>query len=277
MLGRCQSDESVGTPVGGTSAPSHRPAASPPRWAALSIEPPEANPNTMLIRISGADLATSPRLWRSTGWWIRPAARRIPNSPKTAPEAPTDGMSATEHEAGGRAGGRAGEIERPEAQRPVPALDDRARKVERIHVEREVEQVAVEEGHRPQPPVLALRRRPACRAASGSKIAWPSSEKSAVSETIARDRDDQQGQRDARRVAAATREVALRRARCCRSPWSASRAGWRSPPCPPAAPAGLLPDRPGRRRLGRRRGRGPRRCSARPGTSTASRGARRTG
>src|SRR5215203_5335330 len=39
--GRCQSDDIVGTPVGGTSAPSHIPAIRPPMWAALSIAPPD--------------------------------------------------------------------------------------------------------------------------------------------------------------------------------------------------------------------------------------------
>ena len=33
------------------------------------------------------------RLWRSTGWWIRPAASRMPKSPKIAPDAPTAGAS----------------------------------------------------------------------------------------------------------------------------------------------------------------------------------------
>src|SRR5215218_8964231 len=47
--GRCQSDDIVGTPVGGTSAPSHIPAMRPPMWAALSIAPPDAKPNAMLM------------------------------------------------------------------------------------------------------------------------------------------------------------------------------------------------------------------------------------
>ena len=65
--GRCHIEESVGTRVGGTSPPSQSPAASPPRCAALSIEPPEANPNTMLMMISVSSWLMIPRLSRSTG------------------------------------------------------------------------------------------------------------------------------------------------------------------------------------------------------------------
>ena len=91
--GRCHREDIVGTPVGGTSAPSHSPAASPPRCAALSMVPPDAKPNTMLITIRNISWLTIPRLCRSTGWWMRPAVSRMPNSPKIAPDAPTDGTS----------------------------------------------------------------------------------------------------------------------------------------------------------------------------------------
>ena len=61
--GWCHSDDMVGTAVGGTSAPSHRPATRPPRWAALSIAPPDAKPNTMLMTMRTQQLAARcPRL-----------------------------------------------------------------------------------------------------------------------------------------------------------------------------------------------------------------------
>ena len=63
----------------------------------------------------------------------------------------------TEHEAGGRTGRRTGQVEGQEPERSVPALDDRAREVQRVHVERQVEQVHMEERHRPESPVLPLR------------------------------------------------------------------------------------------------------------------------
>src|SRR5690349_4501313 len=91
--GCCHRDDNVGTCVGGTIAPSQSPAASPPRWAALSIDPPDANPNAMLISTMTNSWPAIARLCRSTGWWSWVAVSNTPKSPKIAPDAPTDGMS----------------------------------------------------------------------------------------------------------------------------------------------------------------------------------------
>ena len=66
---------------------------------------------------------------------------------------------AAEDEARRRTGRGAGEVEREEAPRAVPALDDRAREVQGVHVEDQVEEVAVEQRHRPESPVLPGRDR----------------------------------------------------------------------------------------------------------------------
>ena len=208
---RCHSEDIVGTPVGGTSAPIHSPAASPPRCAALSMVPPDANPNTMLITTRNISWLTIPRLCRSTGWWMRAAVNRMPNSPKIAPGRPDRRDVATEHEARDRARGGAGQVEEQEPDRPVPALDDRAREVERVHVEAEVEQVAVEQGHGPQPPVLPRRHGGLVELEKVvDRLAgrWLGEQRGQRDD--ARDRDDHEGHRDPRRVAAAAREVALR-------------------------------------------------------------------
>ena len=47
----------------------------------------------MLITTSISNWLTIPRLCRSIGWWMRPAVSSTPNSPKIAPDAPTDGTS----------------------------------------------------------------------------------------------------------------------------------------------------------------------------------------
>ena len=47
----------------------------------------------MLMTTRITSWLTIARLWRSTGWWIRPAASRMPKRPKIAPDAPTDGTS----------------------------------------------------------------------------------------------------------------------------------------------------------------------------------------
>ena len=77
--------------------------------------------------------------------------------PEDRPGRPDRRDVATESEAGHRARGGTGQVEQQEPDRPVPALDDRAREVERVHVEAEVEQVAVEQGHAPEAPVLPRR------------------------------------------------------------------------------------------------------------------------
>ena len=73
--------------------PSHRPDSSPPMWAELSI-PGTMNPNARLMMINVPIWPTSDRPRRSsTGWCVRDALMRIPNRPKIAPDAPTDGIS----------------------------------------------------------------------------------------------------------------------------------------------------------------------------------------
>ena len=154
-------------PVGGTSAPSHSPAARPPRCAALSIAPPEANPKTMLIRIRTPICDTMPRLCAIDRVVDAPGGQQDPEHPEHGPRRSDRRDIAAEDEARGRAGGRTGEIERAEAQRAVPALDDRTGEVQRVHVEREMEDVPVEQRDAPQPPVLALRDGRACRVGAG--------------------------------------------------------------------------------------------------------------
>ena len=61
---------------------------------------------------------------------------------------------ATEHEARGRPCRRTGQVEGQEPDATVPALDDRAGQPQGVHVEQQVEQVAVQERHRPEAPVL---------------------------------------------------------------------------------------------------------------------------
>ena len=96
-IGRCHRLPSVGTRPGTSRKPSHRPASSPPTWAALSMPPPtpaRPNPNSRLMRIRPPICPSS--IWprrSSTGWCVRETASSTPNSPNTAPDAPTDGMS----------------------------------------------------------------------------------------------------------------------------------------------------------------------------------------
>ena len=177
---------------------------------------------------------------------------------------------ATEHEAGGRTGRGTGQVEGQEPERSVPALDDRARDVQRVHVERQVEQVHVEERHRPESPVLPLRHAELVELERLEDVLALVGEQRGERHDR-RHRDDQQGQRQPRRIAASAGEVAPRGAACRRSPWTASRDGWRSRPCPRAAPAGRPADRPRWRRRCRGLGRARPRCCARRCTSTGSR------
>ena len=128
-----------------------------------------------------------------------------------APEAPIDGTSRAEDEARRRPGCRAGQVEGQEPQRSVPALDDRARDVQREHVEDQVERIGrvVEERHRPEPPVLA---------GDDARLAEPELRDDRVAlarehdgqRDDGRDRDDHQGHRQPASIASALGEIALR-------------------------------------------------------------------
>ena len=118
---------------------------------------------------------------------------------------------AAEHEARHRPAGRAREIEQEEPDRAVPAFDDRSGQVQRIHVEAEVKQAAVEQRHRPQAPVLPGRDR---RLVELERI----EQEPAFLREQGRQRDDRaQGDedhrdRDERAIATTACEVAPRRA-----------------------------------------------------------------
>ncbi len=144
---------------------------------------PDAKPNTMLMTMMNASCGTRPRLSRSTGWWIRPAVRRTPNSPKIAPDAPTDGTSPPNTKLAVEPGRCTCQVEHDEPDGAVPALDDQARQVQRVHVEAEVKDVAVEEGHRPQPPVLARGHGRLVELEPVEQAPGPPRRTSAVSET----------------------------------------------------------------------------------------------
>jgi hypothetical protein len=93
--GRCHIDATVATLPGGNRKPSQRPATRPPTCAAMSmgIPPPViTTPSTRLMTMRPPICPSTARLRRSrTGSWTRCMANRIPKSPNTAPDAPTEG------------------------------------------------------------------------------------------------------------------------------------------------------------------------------------------
>ena len=122
--------------------------------AALSISPPEANPNTMLMMIEHDQLADDAA--RLPVDRVMETSRRDQDTdhPEHGARRADRRHVAAEHETGRRARRGRRQVEQQEAERAVPALDDRAHQEERVHVERQVEQVDVEQRHRPQSPVL---------------------------------------------------------------------------------------------------------------------------
>ncbi len=151
--GRCQSDAIVCTRDGGITAPSHSPAASPPRCAALSI-PVHGEPE------HDVDEDEHPQLAHEAAAL---AIHRVvdPASSEQEAEQAEDRARrahrrhvATEHEARDRAGRRTREVDQQEPDGSVPALHDGSGEVQGVHVEGEVERAAMEQGHRPEAPVL---------------------------------------------------------------------------------------------------------------------------
>ena len=89
--------------------------------------------------------------------WTRSTANRRPNRPKIAPDAPTaKRASLNANEASETAGGEQ-QVEGEEAPSAVEALHERPGEPQCVHVEREVEEPAVDERDRPQPPQLPVR------------------------------------------------------------------------------------------------------------------------
>ena len=177
--------------------------------AALSIVPPDRKPKTSVMTTIGDQLAGH-RPALAIDRMVDPAGREQDAEQTQDRPRRTDGRGvATEHEAGGRTGRGAGQVEGQEPERSVPALDDRARDVQRVHVEGEMEQVDVEERHRPEPPVLPLRHAELVELERLEDVLALVGEQRGERDDR-RHRDDQQGERQPRRVAASAREVAPR-------------------------------------------------------------------
>ena len=155
---RCHSEARVWTLVGGSIAPSHRPAASPPRWAALSMRG-TAKPKAMLIEDQHPELAHERPALPIDGVVQTTSGQQHAEQPEDGARCPDRRPVPAEHEAADRSGRGAGEIHDDERRRAVPALDDRSGQVQGVHVEEQVHRAGVEQRDRPQPPVLALCER----------------------------------------------------------------------------------------------------------------------